>query len=195
MQVTGHRSQVTGHRSQVTGHRSRVKREWAIERWPILLWMRSDEGHILGRMRDYRKLAVFPKAHALALRAHRETQALPRSEQWELGKQMRSSSRSIPTNLVEGCGRWTNADFAHFVDMSIGSANEFRYYCEYGRDLGFLSADVARELYEQATEVIRMLLALARAARVLPKTPDDYRDRADPVPDDAQPPRRRGRKQ
>ncbi|HEX6589891.1 MAG TPA: four helix bundle protein [Longimicrobiales bacterium] len=119
-------------------------------------------------MRDFRKLLVFPKAHSLALFVYRSTRLLPRQERFGLAQQMRGCARSIPANLVEGCGRRTRHDLAHFIDMSIGSANELLYYSMLCRDLEYLPPDVCQEIERRVTEVIRMLVALARAIRTRP---------------------------
>lgn len=120
-------------------------------------------------MRDYRKLMAFPPAHRLALFVFREvTPRLPRSERYGLDPQMRQCARSIPANLMEGCGRRTNKDFARFIDNSTGSANELLYYAMLCRDLSFLPAELVDELERRVLEVIRMLVALARGVRTTP---------------------------
>lgn len=40
---------------------------------------------------------------------------------------MKSSSSSIPTNIAEGAGRFTNKDFARFLSIAYGSCNELEY--------------------------------------------------------------------
>ena len=117
-------------------------------------------------MRDYRKLRVFGPAHQLVLYVYRDvTPLLPRAEKYGLIAQMRDAARSIPANLVEGCGRRTNADFARFTDQACGSANELLYYTILCRDLEFLPARLADELERRTLDVLRQLVALARAAR------------------------------
>lgn len=121
-------------------------------------------------MRDYRKLKVFPGAHALVLYVYRDaTPLLPRAEKYGLIAQMRDAARSVPANLLEGCGRRTNLDFARFTDQACGSANELLYYAILCRDLEFLPREVADELERRTLDVLRQLVALARGAR---QTPD-----------------------
>ena len=116
-------------------------------------------------MRDYKQFAVHRKAHELVLLVYRISPQLPASERYELTRQMRECAVSVPANIVEGCGRGTDADFARFLDIAAGSANELRYYIELARDLGFLEAGVAAMLHTRATEVIMMLAALIHAVR------------------------------
>jgi four helix bundle protein len=78
-------------------------------------------------MRDYRKLDVWAKAHELYLYVKTQlTPKLPREERFELTSQLLRASLSVPLNIVEGCGRFTDKDFAHFQDTSLGSINETR---------------------------------------------------------------------
>ncbi|WP_345330080.1 four helix bundle protein [Mucilaginibacter defluvii] len=35
----------------------------------------------------------------------------------------------MPLNIVEGCGKNTNKDFAHYLDNALGSAHEVEYTC------------------------------------------------------------------
>ena len=133
-------------------------------------------------MRDHRTLAVYPKAHALGLFVYRVvTPALPRTERFGLIPQIQRSARSIPSNLLEGCGRYTNPDFAHFVDISTGSGNELRYWAILCRDLEYLPAEIADELEQRVVEIIRMLVALARNARSTPTLEPRLKSRSQPV--------------
>ena len=116
-------------------------------------------------MRDYRKLDVWKKSHALTLLVYRQTRSFPRDELYGLVAQMRGSARSIPANIAEGSGRSSRADLARFLDMSMGSANELSYYIELARDLDYITAEAAALLDSLAAEVNRMLVALARTVR------------------------------
>ena len=51
---------------------------------------------------------------------------------------MLRASLSVPLNIVEGCGRYTDKDFAHFLDNSLGSINEVDYCCFSGIELKYI---------------------------------------------------------
>ncbi|MEO6813118.1 MAG: four helix bundle protein, partial [Ginsengibacter sp.] len=68
-------------------------------------------------MRVYKKYDVWIKAHELTLFVYKNViPQLPKSEQFELCSQIKRATYSIPLNIVEGCGRNTEKDFAHFLD-------------------------------------------------------------------------------
>ena len=56
-------------------------------------------------MKSYLDLEVYNIAFKLAIETHKLTQDLPRTEQFELGSQVRRSAQSIRANIVEGYGR------------------------------------------------------------------------------------------
>ena len=87
-------------------------------------------------MQDFRNLSVWRLAHELTLAAYRETSRFPSSEQFGLTSQMRRSAASIATNIAEGCGRGSDADFGRFLQIALGSASELEYQLLLAADLG-----------------------------------------------------------
>ena len=116
-------------------------------------------------MRDYRKLKVWVKAHWLVLDVYRITQGFPRREWYGLTSQMRDAARGIPANIAEGSGRNPPREYARFVDMACGSANELSYYVILARDLGYISEDLAVQLERRVAEIARMAVSLRRVIR------------------------------
>jgi four helix bundle protein len=75
-------------------------------------------------MRDFRQLRVWEDAHSLTLTIYQITQNFPKEELFALTSQMRRASSSEPTNIAEGCGRETSKDYAHFLQIAVGSSFE-----------------------------------------------------------------------
>jgi four helix bundle protein len=78
-------------------------------------------------MKDFRQLKVWEKAHHLALEVYKATAIFPKEELYGLTSQLRRAGVSIPTNIAEGCGRNTDAYFARFLQIAMGSASETEY--------------------------------------------------------------------
>ena len=116
-------------------------------------------------MKDFRDLKVWEKAHALTLNVYRATASFPRDEIFGLTSQLRRACTSIPANIAEGCGRGTDADFARFLQIAMGSACESDYELLLARDLNYLDSDSYTALFEAVCEVKRMLAALLQAVR------------------------------
>ena len=116
-------------------------------------------------VKDFRQRKVWEKSHELALATYKATKHVPKEELDGLTSQIRRSSMSIPTNMAEGCGQNTDANFARFVQMAMGSASETEYQLLLPHDLGFLDKEQFDKLKTDVTEVKRMLTALLKTLR------------------------------
>ncbi|HCR70775.1 MAG TPA: diversity-generating retroelement protein bAvd family protein [Anaerolineae bacterium] len=118
-------------------------------------------------MKDFRQLKVWEKSHQLALAVYKVTKSFPKEELYGLTTQIRRASMSIPTNIAEGCGRNTDADFARFLQIAMGSASETEYQLILAYDLEFLSKESYDELHSNVEEVKRMLASFLKTLREL----------------------------
>jgi len=117
-------------------------------------------------MRGFRSLSVWSKSHARTLEVYACTRSFPQSERYGLVNQLQRATASIPSNLAEGCGRGSDADFARFVQIAMGSASEVEYQLLLSRDLGYIPKDQYRILEASITEIKRMLSGLLRRLRL-----------------------------
>ena len=116
-------------------------------------------------MRDHRKLKAFQLADDLALHVYSATALFPRGEQFGLTTQMRRAAVSIPSNIVEGCARKTQADYLRFLDISYGSACELQYQASLAHRLGYLKKTPHDSLDKKCTETCKVLNGLIRSLR------------------------------
>jgi len=89
-------------------------------------------------MRDFTKLDVWQKAHALTLTVYRCTEHFPREETYGMRRQIRDASSSVESNIAEGCGRRTERELLNFMGMSSGSLSELHCRLITSHDLGWL---------------------------------------------------------
>lgn len=89
-------------------------------------------------MRDFRELKVWEKAHLLTLKIYNVTKGYPKEELYGLTSQIRRACVSIPTNIAEGCVRSSDADFARFLYIALGSTSELEYLIVLSNDLKFI---------------------------------------------------------
>lgn len=111
-------------------------------------------------MKDYKNFKVWQKSHQLTLDVYDTLQSFPKDEMFGLVSQMKRSSSSIPTNIAEGCGRNSDKDFARFLIIAFGSANELEYQFILSRDLNFLNSETSEKLLFQIEEIKKMLNSL-----------------------------------
>ena len=91
-------------------------------------------------MKDYKYL-VWQKVHQLTLDVYKLSAKYPKEEIFNLVSQIKRLSRSIATHIAEGCGRKSDKDFARFLYISFGSANELEYQILLSKDLNFISPE------------------------------------------------------
>ena len=111
-------------------------------------------------MQDYKKLKVWEKAHAFTVVVYAITRTFPKDEVYALTSQIRRCAVSVPSNIVEGCGRGSNPELVKFLHYALGSANELEYQLVLSRDLGYVSAEAHVPLAASVLEIKRMLAAL-----------------------------------
>ena len=117
-------------------------------------------------MRDYKKYDVWVKAHELTLLVYKHILiALPKSEQFALTDQIKRAAYSVPLNIVEGCGRNTDKDFAHFLDMALGSLQELEYCFLLAKDLAYIPEDLCQVVFEKTNELKAKLINLIKSIR------------------------------
>lgn len=121
-------------------------------------------------MRDYRRLAVWNKAHALTLRVYAATARFPREEIYGLTSQVRRATSSIPANIAEGCGRNSDRELSRFLLIAMGSANEAEYHLLLAKDLDYVTIEDYNSLTADLTEVKRMMSGLL--TRLAPQGPE-----------------------
>lgn len=100
------------------------------------------------RAQSYRDLEIFVLAKELAVKVHKMTlEELPKFEMFEEGSQIRRSSKSIASNIVEGFGRrrYKN-EFIQFLTYAVASCDETKVHLEMLYETGPLKKDIFDKL-------------------------------------------------
>jgi four helix bundle protein len=114
-------------------------------------------------MFNFEKLDVWEKAIDFADLVYNQTRSFPADDHFGLTNQMRLAAVSVSSNITEGTSRMSEADFARFVEIAIGSVFEVISQSFIGRRRGFLSEESFRALYSAADEIGRMLSGLRKS--------------------------------
>ncbi|MCY7379140.1 MAG: four helix bundle protein [Gemmatimonadaceae bacterium] len=117
-------------------------------------------------MRDFRKLIVWQKAHALSVDAHRALLSRRSAGTATSRNQLLRAVGSIPANISEGCGKRSDAEFARYLDIALGSAKETENHLLFAHDMGWLDNATFTLFDERLTEIRRMLFSLCRVMRL-----------------------------
>lgn len=108
-------------------------------------------------MRDFHQLQIWQRSHKLTLAIYKATNSFPREEVYGLTSQLRRSISSVPTNICEGCGRKTDADFARFLQISVGSASEVEYELLLAHDLNYITEEDYNKFNSEIIEIRKMI--------------------------------------
>jgi four helix bundle protein len=115
------------------------------------------------RYRSFRELTVWQQSMDLAVEIHAAAARLPPSERFDLGRDLRKTVRSIPSNVAEGFNRHSRASYRFHVSVALGSQGELETQVELARRLGHLSDSEADRLQMLIATVGRLLHGLWRS--------------------------------
>lgn len=116
-------------------------------------------------MRDFRKLIVWQKGHSLSIDAHRALDSRRRHGTAASRNQLLRAIASIPANIAEGCGKRSDAEFARYIDIALGSAKESENHLLFARDMGWLDHSTFALFDLRLTEIRKMLFSLGQVMR------------------------------
>ena len=114
-------------------------------------------------MRDFRRYDIWQRSFKVVLLIYRLTNRFPVAEVYGLTSQLRKSSNSVAANIAEGCGRGSEADFARFLRISVGSASETQSHIMIAAGLGYLDKETADEVLDEISQIRQMIGGLIRS--------------------------------
>ena len=114
-------------------------------------------------LKNYRDLKVWQKSYRLCLDLYRITKKFPKEEIYGLTSQIRRAAVSIPSNIAEGYGRKTTADYLRFLYIAYGSICELETQLLLSGDLNYVNKENLKALKDDTEEVERMLKALIKS--------------------------------
>ena len=120
----------------------------------------------MSTIETYRDLIVWQRSMELVTLVYQETRAFPKEELYGLTSQVRRCAVSIPSNIAEGHGRLTRADYIRFLGIATGSLFELQTQLQIAVNLGYLTEKNYQRSEAVSLEVERMLSSLIRKLNV-----------------------------
>jgi four helix bundle protein len=114
-------------------------------------------------LQNYKELKVWQKSYQLCLAIYRITARFPKDEKFGLTSQMRRASVSVPSNIAEGYGRKTTADYVKSLYIAYGSNCELETQMMLSGDLDYIDRALSKDILEEIYAVERMLKALIKS--------------------------------
>jgi len=78
----------------------------------------------MGHARNFKDFPVWQESVDFCSSIYNACSSMPWFEKRGLGDQLQRAAVSIPSNIAEGAGRSSDTEFAHFLDIALGSAYE-----------------------------------------------------------------------
>jgi len=90
--------------------------------------------------KSFTELRAWELANRIRIEVYRFTSVPPAVQDRRFRDDIRASSSSVCSNISEGFGRYTHAEFAQFVNVARGSLSETQDHLLNARDRGYLNA-------------------------------------------------------
>jgi four helix bundle protein len=114
----------------------------------------------MDKIKEFRDLIAWQKAHNLVLETYKVTSSFPKEELYGLTSQLKRAIISVPANIAEGFKRKGYKDKARFYNIAQASLNESYYYFILASDLNFADTNNLTNKYD---EVSRLLCGLIKS--------------------------------
>lgn len=118
----------------------------------------------------FEKLDVWQKARLLNKDINEVTKRFPSSELYALTSQIRRASISVSSNIAEGAGRNSDADFARFLEIAYGSLMEVVSQLYLAFDEKYLTQELLSEILEKADILAAQIAALSKSLGRTPRS-------------------------
>ena len=109
-------------------------------------------------MHNFRELKIWQRSIEFVVEVYELVKQFPVDERYGLTSQLKRCSVSIPSNISEGAGRNTNAQFKHFLEYSMGSCNEAITQLELAFRLNFITEAQRNKTVDEAYQIYKMIL-------------------------------------
>ena len=116
---------------------------------------------ILGGMQDPANIHAWHRAIALAVRVHRISRGIKRTQAPGLRSQIDRAVDSIPSNIAEGVAQPSAADCARFLSYAVSSAFEVESHLILADKLGLNLVGI-EEAIDETRQVRRMTFSLRK---------------------------------
>ena len=117
------------------------------------------------KARNFRNYKVWQDAVEYSTKIYQQTDKMPRFERKGLCDQLQRAVVSISSNIAEGSAKPTDADFARFLDTSLGSAYEVETQLLIANKIGYIDNENYNELNKEIIDIQKQLVGLIRSIR------------------------------
>jgi four helix bundle protein len=114
-------------------------------------------------VRNYADLIAWQKSMDVVVEVYKATRAFPKEELYGLTSQLRRAVVSVPSNIAEGQGRWSDREFGRFLSIAHGSLREAETQILIAERLCYIDGAKRCELMSMTAEAGRLINGLANS--------------------------------
>jgi four helix bundle protein len=114
-------------------------------------------------MHNFKELKVWKAGIEVTKVIFQLTRSFPPVERYGLTSQMIRSAISIPSNIAEGCGRKTNKDFHHFLNIALGSSFELETQLIIAKEFDYINQEQLDDTSKSLIDIQKMIHGLQKS--------------------------------
>ena len=117
------------------------------------------------KTRNFRKYPVWQQAVDYATKVYKITADMPYFEKKGLCDQLQRAVVSISSNIAEGSARTSDSEFAHFLDIALGSAYEVETQLLISKNVGYINLNIYNQLLDELVSIEKQLAGFIKTIR------------------------------
>ena len=117
------------------------------------------------KARNFRNYPVWQQAVEYATKIYKITSDMPYFEKKGLCDQLQRAAVSISSNIAEGSARTSDSEFAHFLDIALGSAYEVETQLLISKNVGYIDINIYNQLLDELISIEKQLTGLVISIR------------------------------
>ena len=117
------------------------------------------------KARNFRNYPVWQQAVDYASKVYKITSDMPYFEKKGLCDQLQRAAVSISSNIAEGSARTSDSEFAHFLDIALGSAYEVETQLLISKNVGYIDINIYNQLLDELISIEKQLTGLVNSIR------------------------------
>lgn len=99
-------------------------------------------------MRNFRKLKIWEQGIEIVKAIYLLSENLPSEEKFGLRSQITRAAVSIPSNIAEGCSRYSEIEFKRFLEIAMGSLFEVETHLIIINQLNLIKSEDLKSIFE-----------------------------------------------
>lgn len=117
------------------------------------------------KARNFREYQIWKDSKTLAKEIYQITDQMPWFEKKGLCDQIQRAIVSVSSNIAEGTAHPSDLEFAHYLDIALGSAYEVETQLLIAEDIGYISKETTYPIIEKLQKIQKQTLHLINILR------------------------------